>query len=273
MTMDDQLSHIIAAFLTDLTYAQDESNEYSKRLAPKYQKDEILRFFPVPNGVLTEAVVTLRFAPLEPVASKPPPVQSAFTLSSRAIESLANALAGILAAAIAGEISQASMEGDRLALYRALTGERGAMQLAAPLLPIAEEFLRTCMEEGSTEAAWRRAGRQLRASLGPTLSSDATVQRVYPDRGSIIRLGERAYDNASVTIEKLLAQSGAYVHALSATRDVIPDVRVTIDAERLREFPDHAVQTLTLKATLRNYKWVVVTEAGGKQSEHLVPEA
>ena len=56
------LRDIAAAFLDSLAGAQHEANLYSKRLAVKYREDPLLKYFPVPNGLLDEADVTLRFA-------------------------------------------------------------------------------------------------------------------------------------------------------------------------------------------------------------------
>src|SRR5262245_3185538 len=67
-----KLRHIIAEFLADLTHAQHRANELSRRLSCQYRHDRLLRYFPVPNAELDEAVLTLRFAPREEEAAAAP---------------------------------------------------------------------------------------------------------------------------------------------------------------------------------------------------------
>ncbi|HYW53409.1 MAG TPA: hypothetical protein VE826_05540, partial [Dongiaceae bacterium] len=59
---DSPLSDLIGAVLIDLARAQHESNVYSARLGEIYKRDPLLRPFPVPNGYVTSADITIKLA-------------------------------------------------------------------------------------------------------------------------------------------------------------------------------------------------------------------
>ncbi|MCR5894668.1 hypothetical protein DPV74_19265 [Burkholderia sp. HAN2018] len=52
----------------------------------------------------------------------------------------------------------------------------------------------------------------------------------------------------------------------------VPSLAVTLDPAALQGIPSEFVQTLTLRAKLRNYKWVLVGEGGRERDELVVTE-
>jgi hypothetical protein len=49
-------------------------------------------------------------------------------------------------------------------------------------------------------------------------------------------------------------------------------MEVIVDAPTLAQLPEHAVQTLTLKAGLRKYRWSVVDGDGAAATEDLLTQ-
>ena len=57
-----KLKEVITAILSSLSSAQHQSNLVSAELSKDYQKDEILKYFALPNATVSEAEITLRYA-------------------------------------------------------------------------------------------------------------------------------------------------------------------------------------------------------------------
>lgn len=58
-----RLDDVIGAILRDLTLAQDVASKHTRMLAVEYEKDPLLRHFPVPRTQLSDVEIELRFAP------------------------------------------------------------------------------------------------------------------------------------------------------------------------------------------------------------------
>lgn len=266
----DRLRDIIAAFLADLTVAQHLSNERSKWLANYYKHDKILRFFPVPNGLLDEATLTLRFLPLGMTADAEPAVPPhAVEPSRRSVQLLASAMAAPLGQALAAELDESGASTEAAAVAVGLRSPRGQEQLTAMIQPGLEQYLQAAATGGSTEKLRREALAGAVRALAQGLAADTMAAAVLPDAQAA---AQRAAENSREALDALLTRAGSFMQALNATERAVPDVAVTLDPERITAFPDYAVQSLTLRATLRNYKWIVVEE-GGQREDQLVPEA
>ena len=283
------LRDIAAAFLDSLAGAQHDANLYSKRLAVKYREDPLLQYFPVPNGLLDEANVTLRFAVPpgadsaggdERAARLDPGTPAADALPSRvAVADLATEAGALLLRDLAGALGPvrgasgaAGARDDRLRdRIDALRSSRVARELGSNLHALLGDALTQAMRGTPPSLDALRAGLLdvLHASLDDSLADvfDAD-DRTDAGRASF----EAALDASWAALDGLIAAAAERQRGIQAEAARVPSLAVTLDPAALQGIPAEFVQTLTLRAKLRNYKWVLVGEGGRERDELVVTE-
>ncbi|MDR0243475.1 MAG: hypothetical protein LBJ65_17920 [Burkholderia sp.] len=280
------LRDIAAAFLDSLAGAQHEANLYSKTLAVKYREDPLLKYFPVPNGLLDEADVTLRFA-VTPGSDDEAmaPRLAADTLPADALPSqvavadLATDAGALLLHDLAGVLgrvrgaSGAAGAGADPARERidALHSSRVARELGGNLHALLGDALTQALRGTTPSLATLRAGLVdvLDASLGDSLAAvfDADA-RPDAERMSF----EAAVDACGAALLSLIEAAAERQRGIQTETARVPSLAVTLDAAAMQGIPAEFVQTLTLRARLRNYKWVLVGEGGRERDELVVTE-
>lgn len=275
-----KLEEVIAAFLADLTRAQDGANELSKRMSERYRTDKLLRFFPVPNALLEEAEVELRFGVLEPELSGErlegsngmPPMQPSASAVRELVRRVARTLAGELRReALSAQVPERELQ-TRVA--EALASNRVEQALADHLHARLDEALSAGRaesalldaDENRPSAPAPELFEELKRSASQALSADPDLGRVLGDVEAAVA---RSVDAQRERIARELTGFDARLQRLEAARSLPSSMNVTVDAERLQNFPDHAVHSIKLKARLRNYQWVIVKDG----EEALVPSA
>ncbi|WP_321782721.1 hypothetical protein [Burkholderia pyrrocinia] len=280
------LRDIAAAFLDSLAGAQHEANLYSKRLAVKYREDPLLKYFPVPNGLLDEAEVTLRFAvppgadgderasrldadalPADAMPSQVAVADLAMEAGTLLLRDLAGALGRVRGA------SGAAGTGGDLARERidALRSSRVARELAGNLHALIGDALTQALRGTPPSPDALRAGLLdvLDASLGDSLSGAFDADdREDAERASF----EAAVDASGAALHGLIVAAAERQREIQAETARVPSLAVALDAATLQGIPAEFVQTLTLRAKLRNYKWVLVGEGGRERDELVVTE-
>ncbi|MCA8396518.1 hypothetical protein [Burkholderia cepacia] len=241
------LRDIAAAFLDSLAGAQHEANLYSKRLAVKYREDPLLKYFPVPNGLLDEADVTLRFAV--------PPGADGDERASR-----------LDAAGAAG--GGADPAHDRI---DALRSSRVVRELGGNLHALLGDALTQAMRGTPPTRDALRAGLLdlLHASLDDGLA-DVFDAHERADAGHASFEG--TVDASWDALRGLIEAAAERQRGIQAETARVPSLAVTLDPAALQGIPSEFVQTLTLRAKLRNYKWVLVGEGGRERDELVVTE-
>ncbi|KAF1037217.1 MAG: hypothetical protein GAK33_03150 [Burkholderia lata] len=280
------LRDIAAAFLDSLAGAQHEANLYSKRLAVKYREDPLLKYFPVPNGLLDEADVTLRFAVPPgaadderssrldadtPTADALPSQVAVADLATEAGALLLRDLAGALGPVLGA--SGAAGEGadplrDRI---DALRSSRVARELGSNLHALLGDALTQAMRRAEPSLDALRAGLLdvLHASLDGSLADVFDVSdRKDAGRASF----DAAVDASWEALRSLIDAAAERQRGIQAETARVPSLAVTLDPAALQGIPAEFVQTLTLRAKLRNYKWVLVGEGGRERDELVVTE-
>ncbi|WP_322076622.1 hypothetical protein [Burkholderia cepacia] len=286
------LRDIAAAFLDSLAGAQHEANLYSKRLAVKYREDPLLKYFPVPNGLLDEADVTLRFAvppgadgderasrlDTDTLAADVLPSQVAVAdLATEAGALLLRDLAGALgrmrgargAAGAAGAAGGgADPAHDRI---DALRSSRVVRELGGNLHALLGDALTQAMRGTPPTRDALRAGLLdvLHASLDDGLA-DVFDAHERADAGHASFEG--AVDACWDALRGLIEAAAERQRGIQAETARVPSLAVTLDPAALQGIPSEFVQTLTLRAKLRNYKWVLVGEGGRERDELVVTE-
>ncbi|MCA7975520.1 hypothetical protein LGM57_04265 [Burkholderia cepacia] len=280
------LRDIAAAFLDSLAGAQHEANLYSKRLAVKYREDPLLKYFPVPNGLLDEADVTLRFA-VPPGADGDERVSrlDADTLAADALPSqvavadLATEAGALLLRDLAGALGRvrgargaagggADPAHDRI---DALRSSRVVRELGGNLHALLGDALTQAMRGTPPTRDALRAGLLdvLHASLDDGLA-DVFDAHERADAGHASFEG--TVDASWDALRGLIEAAAERQRGIQAETARVPSLAVTLDPAALQGIPSEFVQTLTLRAKLRNYKWVLVGEGGRERDELVVTE-
>ncbi|HDR9499262.1 TPA: hypothetical protein QDC06_002497 [Burkholderia cepacia] len=283
------LRDIAAAFLDSLAGAQHEANLYSKRLAVKYREDPLLKYFPVPNGLLDEADVTLRFA--VPPGADGDERASRLDADTLAADALPSQVAVADLATEAGALLLRDLAG---ALGR-MRGARGAAGAAGGGADPAHDRI----DALRSSRVVRELGGNLHALLGDALTQ---AMRGTPPTRDALRAGlldvlhaslddgladvfdahERAdaghasfegtVDASWDALRGLIEAAAERQRGIQAETARVPSLAVTLDPAALQGIPSEFVQTLTLRAKLRNYKWVLVGEGGRERDELVVTE-
>ncbi|WP_448165478.1 hypothetical protein [Burkholderia cepacia] len=280
------LRDIAAAFLDSLAGAQHEANLYSKRLAAKYREDPLLKYFPVPNGLLDEADVTLRFA-VPPGADGDEQASrlDADTLAADALPSqvavadLATEAGALLLRDLAGALGR--VRGTRGAAgggadpvhdrIDALRSSRVVRELGGNLHALLGDALTQAMRGTPPSRDALRAGLLdvLHASLDDGLA-DVFDAHERADAGHTSFEG--TVDASWDALRGLIEAAAERQRGIQAETARVPSLAVTLDPAALQGIPSEFVQTLTLRAKLRNYKWVLVGEGGRERDELVVTE-
>jgi len=82
-----ELGKVLGSLLRDIAHTQDISNRYSVKLSQEYHDDELLRHFPIPNAILTEIKIKLKFA-IQEVVEEDETVRSSVIVESAKLAEL-----------------------------------------------------------------------------------------------------------------------------------------------------------------------------------------
>jgi hypothetical protein len=270
------LRDVVTTLLSDLTLAQHRANELANQLGAKYRDDRLLRFFPVPNALLEEAVVTLRFAPraseqeaATPEAGPAPmrPGEPHPSLALRLATAIVAPVCALLAERLRG--AQGPARGRRRVLADALASDAVVRTLARRSQPLVHAFLERAAGAGPAGESPAPLLRELAPTLARALREDADLVEHLPDLEAAVA---KALDDSRDAVHEALVHGAAAARALAEVAARIPQMEVIVDAPTLAQLPEHAVQTLTLKAGLRKYRWSVVDGDGAAATEDLLTQ-
>lgn len=246
-----KLNEVITVILSSLSTAQHQSNKVSKQFAESYQTDEIMKYFALPNATMSEADITLRYAIKDLVETAMPHFaipqdissESRFAARIRAFkiidllmhnEKIQALFKGTdinvrhVAMSCVNNISQVIYEGNKIGLdEKEITKEiANALQKEFDKYPeIADQF----------------------ATVFPkVINSSEVVKTIYACIKDDI-------DNIKIPINK---PKGASKKTKDSS-DTMQDLEIIIDNEVLQKLPESVIQTIHLKATLKNYRWLV----------------
>lgn len=283
------LREIAAAFLDSLAGAQHEANLYSKQLAVKYREDPLLKYFPVPNGLLDEAEVTLHFMVPPTVENDGQTTPAALPVgvapSRVAVADLAMAAGRALLRDLANALEHehaGSGEREREHEHRhqheqdhelaeALRSHRVARELAARLRDLMGDALTQAMHGMPMPQDELRAGLldELEQSLGGSLSDACAPE----DRTAFVRSRFSTVIDANwPALLRMIDAAAARQRDIQTETARLPALPVQLSAAALHGIPADLVQTLTLRAKLRNYKWVLIGEGEHEHDELIVME-
>jgi hypothetical protein len=213
-----RLGDVVGALLRDIADAQDCSNRYSTALADEYRHDRLLREFAVPNALVAEVDLELRYAVLQ-VAGASTRVERDMVAARKAFTDWSAAVAPAVAACLGGTADPVAIAA---ALAEGLYESREAILGRGNVL----------IAERAVEAG-RAALLKALAATPSTPSQDALRALLESE---VPRLADR-------------------VRAPEGPRPDF-DVDVIVDAAALAELPAGAIASLRVKAMPRSHRWV-----------------
>lgn len=275
------LSEVIGAILCDVARAQNQSNQYTKKIAEKYVEDEVLRSFPVPNGLFDELEMNFKMALSQvfPYPAKDKDRKDAIIQSIRQVAPhMASEILEAAAKWMKGSVDTTNKaEKD---FHASLTGPGWQSYLAREIMKEVVKVLRgVSLDEVVEEAA--RKGLDDSILLGPL---EEVVKRnipKHPDLGNIIRRARKSKTSRG-DLKDMLGDAldeimnvlwGAVNAGLEATEP--PALFGNIDSVRLED--TDALANIRLKVAMRGYRWLITVEKDSHgtpyiANKELVPE-
>ncbi len=254
------LKDILSAFLRDLTESQDTANRATRDLAEEYWEDTRLRDFPVPNALLTEVELDLKYSVGSVTSSGPPRVERWIA----AFGELARSAAAAMATAGVRRVDQildgrGGFAGDKA------HWDTVRRNLAGP------EFLRY-LEEEIAGGLYHERERlldpdgALRREEACQVASEALDRSLlaHPDLAPAFELGGKAARREARLALREVAQAEIDQRAslMPPGPGLRPDphAEILLTADELKDIPQQLISAVRIKARLRNFKWVVVEE-------------
>lgn len=230
-----ELREVVGAILRDLAHARAMGDAFSRELSAEYEKDPLLRLFPVPRSEVRQATITLKFAVEE-------------TGPGEGTEE-----EGVQAKVAAAVAADAALEDDAYAVrgyerLRAALAQR--RERLAPLV-LAEMERRLSSRSWGTASARRELGGVLAEGVMRVFERDAEVGKALPERRAAVQSRIRA--RLDLRLREARQQ---WAQPRRGPR------RVLVNVDRLEKVPEAAISSLTLVVEMRNHQWV--HPAGGE---------
>lgn len=253
------LQAVVKALLNDFTTAQHKTNRLTRHLAQKYQGDAIMQHIPVPNAVIDEVELTLRFA-VESVEETegerlPSLGTGDFTPSRGIINRFAATIGDLIIAELEQEIRSATIPD---------LSKRESL-LASLAQPVTREAL-TAHVSMALHAVWIgqsisistgisiEAGQgEIKRRLISALEGDEDLRSVVGSVPEVVtRVVSRTFDRHR---ESLSAMIQEVANSLDPGTDMSrrTSINVIIDGAKLARVPESAIQTLKIRFGLRGY--------------------
>ena len=268
-----ELYQLVGTALRDVAQARFMSDTFSKQISFLYERDGVLRYFPVPRVDINEAEITLYFA-IREVAVDP----ARHTLRNSAIGSLFDQYSvrivretmqavrklsqSASAAPTADDTTRATIAAFE---KRFLSDDNRELQSGRLLQYFNESVDRIVREDGTLDVA--AVLEDLKADANKTVFAQPDV-KTLKDRFSDsewTRFVEQAEDRCEKLVEELARE-------IAKLGDKYPDYRITVDPNPAAQAAP--ISSIKIKSSVRNYKWskVDVDAADMRNVRTLSPE-
>lgn len=281
-----ELYQVVGAILRDLSQARVTSDIYSREVSIFYERDSLLRYFPVPRTEISSVEIDLKFA-IREVTSKVQRAATADVLLSGIVEKYTELIARSLVSRFIGAIEaqrKVAPEHPEWQSFKAQhQGEealRGIQQmLANTLLSNAEKWItydeasNVVFHANEAQAALRkklfatdffRRLSELMQSLPP--SGQSSMMDAESLEGELD--GRRQWFQSKtreILESRLLIHLRTMGEQLRAMEDAREDVQVEVlvTADQLQDVATAAVSSIKLHTVIRNSVWTQMDGAEG----------
>jgi hypothetical protein len=269
-----ELYQLVGAALRDVAQARFMADTFSKQISFLYERDGILRHFPVPRVDIDEAELTLYFQ-IREVALDP----ARHTLRNSAIGSLFDQYS----VAIVREAMQKTRERAIFAMQSADSQTREQIDAFQKRFLSDEnrDLLSGRLLQYFNESADKLVNENCELDVTTVMSDfDNDVNKTVFAQPIVIELQRHFNDDVwngyrkevRARCEELVKELGGEIKKL---KDKYPDYRIAVDPSAAAQAPPGApISSIKIKSSVRNYKWakVDVDDADLRNIRTLTPE-
>lgn len=229
-----KLNSVIASILDSLDSAQHKSNLTTSKLAEQYKTDNTLKYLQLPNAVMSEVDITLRYA----------------------INTYSNTVMlkkNLTETSESAEVKEATFTPKVLNRSANRTiAENVYAKLEPNLSKSAKEILADSSKKeiliSRIQDSLYTSGKNQKSADDTTTAVLKTINESLSENGEAVTADKKALSN-------LIANGRQKVYTISSSED-IGDLDVIIDANALAEMPADAIQTLHITTKMKNYRWI-----------------
>ncbi len=245
-----KLKEVITAILSSLSSAQHQSNLVSAELSKDYQKDEILKYFALPNATVSEAEITLRYAIKDVATTAMPNLFSTRDVSSESRFAAYQRASKIIDFLTHNEIFQALFKSNDIkasdittfcqmpitqAIYYGNKNSRNESEITKEIVKIFQKSF---------------------AKKTDDIERDQSLFQKPPFSNEIIKkihtYIKGNFNNINNSTEKAQETSPKPKDVPYAQEDI----EIIIDNDILQKLPENIIQTMHFKACNKNYHWL-----------------
>jgi hypothetical protein len=277
-----QLHEVLSTILIDITKAQHAANVFSCQLSKRYKDDKLLKSFPIPNALISNIDINLKYGLAKDLEfPHETPVTEVnldnFYPSTNKFLKIghicaANVLDGVIELLKSKNLPDLpSEQGKREKILESLQSEKIRVDLGNAIgnsLDNWYRFLRAANEkEISKEEQINKAIAKVKQSISEILLSDIDLKQQFlpGDLAGVLEnyqsnFWQKLEANIKPLIAELFLEEESVIHK---------SMDVFVDADKLKNLPESAIQSMNFQIQLQNYK-CVVTKPG--EEEELIPE-
>lgn len=229
-----KLNSVIASILDSLDSAQHKSNLTTSKLAEQYKTDNTLKYLQLPNAVMSEIDITLRYAINNystPVMLKKSLTETSESATAKEATFTPKVLNRSANRTIAENV-YAKLEPNLSKNTKELLADSRKKEI---LISRIQDTLYT-------------SGKNQKSADDTTTAVLKTINESLSENGETVTADKKALSN-------LIANGRQKVYTISSSDD-IGELDVIIDANALAEMPADAIQTLHITTKMENYRWI-----------------
>lgn len=229
-----KLNSVIASILDSLDSAQHKSNLTTSKLAEQYKTDNTLKYLQLPNAVMSEVDITLRYAINNystPVMLKKSLTETSESAALKEATFTPKVLNRSANRTIAENV-YAKLEPNLSKRTKELLADNSKKEI---LISRIQDTLYT-------------SGKNQKSADDTTTAVLKTINESLSENGETVTADKKALSN-------LIANGRQRVYTISSSED-IGELDVIIDANALAEMPADAIQTLHITTKMENYRWI-----------------
>lgn len=220
-----KLNEVISAILSSLNNAQHQSNKSSRSLADSYKNDDIMKYFALPNASLSEVDITLKYAIKDVGKNTVPQDTDLGNSQAESLYSIRQKVTSSIDLIMQNETVQGKIR----------SSNANAKETENRLV---DDISRYIYQEKQKKKSHEEIADGVTKKCQTVLGEDMNLK-------SILNQG------AVSLMESVAAEEG------DGTGTPIDDVEVIVDNDILQGLPESIIQTIQLKARMKNYNWIV----------------
>ena len=277
-----QLHEVLSTILIDITKAQHAANVFSRQLSKRYKDDKLLKSFPIPNALISNIDINLKYGVAKDLEFSPDTPASEANLDNFYPSTnkflkighicAANVLDNVIELLKSKSLPDLPSEQDkREKILESLQSEKIRVDLGNEIgnsLHNWYRFLRKANEEEiNKEGQINKAIAKVKQTISEILLSNIDLkQQFLPGdfTGVLENYQSNFWQKIKAIIQPLIAE--LFLAEESITHK---SMDVFVDADKLKNLPESAIQSMNLQIQLQNYK-CVATKPG--EEEELIPE-